>query len=990
MFSASKSAAPSGGYTINNSLRFRSSASAYLNRSTSAGNQQIFTFSAWVKYSIKGVDSSIFSAGALNNDLFFQFNTSSGTAEVFQIFGRNSSSTQFNLLTTQVFRDPSSWYHIVVAFDTTQATASNRIKFYVNGSQVTAFSTATYPAQNANININKASSSSYIGNGVGSLNYLDGYLAEVNFIDGQQLTPSSFGSTNSTTGVWQPAKYTGTYGTNGFYLPFKLNSTSTYQANYTTTSQYLNVASNAAFGYGTGDFTIEGWHYATASGTSYLFDQRTSTSQVVPALYISGGSYTVYINGAIPLTAGTVVTNQWVHWALVKSSGTTKLYLNGISVGSFSDSNNYINSPFTIGNVWSGTTYAWAGYLSNVRVVKGTAVYTSNFTPSSTPLTAISGTSLLTLQNSTIIDNSTNAFSITNNGSITTSTATPFVANIAGDASGNGNSWQTNNINYSTVGTTYDSMTDVPTLTSATVANYPTLNPLSNTSTLAGANLDATNIVLSGSTMATPSSGKWYFEYTQTTSIPSGSVWVGVSSNLNAVPDNQLQGYSYATDGRKVAYNSYTSGYGATWTNGDVIGCAIDLDGATITFYKNGTSQGTAFTGITVQPYVFAISTGGTASTRGGSVNFGQRPFTYTPPSGYVALNTYNLPTSTIVQGNKYMDATLYTGTNANLNVTNAGAFKPDLIWLKVRSVSGNHAIFDSSRGANLELSSSMTNGDMTANAGTGLLTFNSNGFGLGTEIAGTAGGSTNNSGQTYVGWQWQAGQGSTSSNTNGSITSTVSVNASAGFSIVTYTGNSVNGATVGHGLGVTPAMIIIKERSAGNDWLVWHQSNGTQIMFFTTAAKSTNAGAFNNTLPTSSVITLGTWDISNGSPNTYVAYCWAAIPGFSAFGSYTGSGSADGPFIYTGFRPKFVMTKQTGSVSNWSIHDSSRATYNLTINDLYADTNDAEYTGTNESFDFLSNGFKPRSVGTPTNASGGTYIYMAFAEVPTKFANAR
>jgi Concanavalin A-like lectin/glucanases superfamily/SPRY domain len=787
MFSASKSAAPSGGYTINNSLRFRSSASAYLNRSTSAGNQQIFTFSAWVKYSIKGVDSSIFSAGALNNDLFFQFNTSSGTAEVFQIFGRNSSSTQFNLLTTQVFRDPSSWYHIVVAFDTTQATASNRIKFYVNGSQVTAFSTATYPAQNANININKASSSSYIGNGVGSLNYLDGYLAEVNFIDGQQLTPSSFGSTNSTTGVWQPAKYTGTYGTNGFYLNFS--------------------------------------SIATTSG-------------------------------------------------------------------------------------------------SNTGLGK--------------------------------------------------------------DFSGNGNYWNTTNISV-TAGTTYDAMLDVPTLTSATVANYPTLNPLSNTSTLAGANLDATNIVLSGSTMATPSSGKWYFEYTQTTSIPSGSVWVGVSSNLNAVPDNQLQGYSYATDGRKVAYNSYTSGYGATWTNGDVIGCAIDLDGATITFYKNGTSQGTAFTGITVQPYVFAISTGGTASTRGGSVNFGQRPFSYTPPSGYNALNTYNLPTSTIVQGNKYMDATLYTGTGSSLSLTNTAGFKPDFVWMKSRSAATDHALYDSVRGTTLELISDSTAVETTQS--TGLTAFNTNGWTIGSETK------VNTSAATYVGWQWQSGQGSTSSNTNGSITSTVSVNTTAGFSIVTYTGTGSN-ATVGHGLGVAPSMIIAKARGTPNgiarSWFVYHISLGAGKFIYLdlTSAAQTGSTVWQGVTPTSTVFSLGTEPSVNYSSSTYVAYCWAAIPGFSAFGSYTGNGSTDGPFIYLGFRPKYVMYKITSAANDWYIFDSSRGVYNLNNYYLYADSTAAD--GTTIGIDFLSNGFKQRNTDGGSNASGATYIYMAFAEVPTKFANAR
>jgi len=342
------------------------------------------------------------------------------------------------------------------------------------------------------------------------------------------------------------------------------------------------------------------------------------------------------------------------------------------------------------------------------------------------------------------------------------------------------------------------------------------------------------------------------------------------------------------------------------------------------------------------------------------------------------------MPTPTIPAGNLFMNATTYTGNGSSLTVTNGAAgasFQPDFVWIKNRSSAYDHYLYDSIRGANVKLSSNTT--DAQATQTNGLDAFISNGFSLnGGRL------NTNENGSALVGWQWKA-NGTAVTNNTGSISSQVSANTTSGFSVVTYTGNSVNGATVGHGLGVTPAMIIIKERSAVNDWLVWHQSNGTQIMFFTTAAKSTNAGAFNNTLPTSSVITLGTWDISNGSPNTYVAYCWAPIAGYSAFGSYTGNGSTDGPFVYTGFRPRFVLTRRSDAVESWRIGDSSRSPYNAVQLELFANLANAEENNSNQ-IDYLSNGFKIRTSGSGHNASGGTYIYMVFAENPFKYANAR
>ena len=776
MLSASKSGSPaSTGYNLTRSLRFRASASAYLSRTpASAGNRQTWTWSGWVKRGAQGTSQGIFAASTSGSALAeLYFNTSNALS-----FYDYTGAYNLQLVTTQVFRDSSAWYHIVVALDTTNATAANRVKIYVNGVQVTALSTATYPSQNYQGYVNN-NIAHYTSSYNGSTDLYDGYLAEVNFIDGQALTPSSFGSTNALTGVWQPARYTGTYGTNGTFLEFKDNSA-------------LTTSSNVGLGK---------------------------------------------------------------------------------------------------------------------------------------------------------------------------------------DTSGNGNYWTTNNISI-TAGVTYDSMTDVPTLTSATAANFAVLNPLFNaspsTAVLSNGNLTFIGNYYPVASTIGVSSGKYYFEATVNSSALSlGIVPLGFTSN-SGQPGSTATSYSVQST-TKYNNGSVTS-YGSAWSTGNIIGIALDLDAGTLVAYVNNVSQGTAFSGI-AGTYFFAMWN----TTTSDSVNFGQRPFSYTPPTGFVALCTFNLPTSTIVKGNTVMDATTYTGTGATLSVTNAGAFKPDLVWIKSRAQARSHRLQDSVRGVGNRLASDQTAAE-TVDASS-LTSFDTGGFSLGTNI------NYNTSAEAFVAWQWQAGQGSTSSNTNGTITSTVSVNASAGFSIVTYTGNGSGGQNVGHGLGVTPSVVLIKNRSGAADWIFYSKLTGssTYLVLNTTAAASADT-----VTQTSTVFSIGTASTVNGNGSTYVAYCWTPIAGFSAFGSYTGNGSTDGVFVYTGFRPKWLTVKRTDTAgTNWLLQDSVRGPYNLTENTLYPNLSDAESTGAGY-FDLLSNGFKLRTSGTGLNASGGTYIYMCFAENPTKYALAR
>jgi hypothetical protein len=532
------------------------------------------------------------------------------------------------------------------------------------------------------------------------------------------------------------------------------------------------------------------------------------------------------------------------------------------------------------------------------------------------------------------------------------------------------------------------------------------MNPLIQTSNL---NLSNGNLTITGtgSYSTSPatfgmSSGKWYWEYTCTTYSASGDTHYGIGTGAfniyqNTWAGSTSAGWIYAASNGNKYNNSSATAYGSTFTSGDVIGVAFDADNGTLAFYKNNTSQGTAFTGLTSGPY-FPVATVGTSNVT--NANFGQRPFAYTPPTGFVALNTFNLPTPTIgatasSQANKYFDVSIYTGTGAlTQSVTNSNSMQPDFVWIKDRSQSTRHVLTDVVRGVGKSLYSNTTDSEGT-NDSTGYLSaFNSNGFTL-NRGSGGLGERVNYNGDAYVGWQWRASNATAVTNTAGSITSTVSANTTAGFSIVTYTGTGAN-ATVGHGLGAAPQFIIVKNRvDAGPNWYCYSLYYDPSIPeYYTTYLNLTNArdsaSAFwNNTKATSTVFTVGTSSGVNGSSNAMVAYCWTPVAGYSAFGKYTGNGSTDGAFIFTGFRPKYIMIKST-STESWELFDTSRSPYNQAVALLEADSSGAESTSSTSAIDILSNGFKQRNTRAATNGSGTTYIYMAFAENPFKYSNAR
>jgi len=336
---------------------------------------------------------------------------------------------------------------------------------------------------------------------------------------------------------------------------------------------------------------------------------------------------------------------------------------------------------------------------------------------------------------------------------------------------------------------------------------------------------------------------------------------------------------------------------------------------------------------------------------------------------------TYAIP-----DGRVAMAATTYTGTNTTLPVSNAVngvGFQPDWVWVKNRTTATAHMLQDSVRGATAYINSNTTSAENTNTASNWFRSFDASGFTVSNLT--TGGANTiewNNTGYNYVGWQWKAG-GAAVSNTAGSITSSVSANTTAGFSVVTYTGTGAVGATVGHGLGVSPAMIIVKNRSGANFWIVQHQSLPaiTYNLYLQGTDPQQNDGQF--TAKSSTTFTLIGGGSVNISSNNFVAYCFAPVAGYSAFGSYTGNGSADGPFVYTGFRPRFVMRKKTSGVARWIVEDSAREPSNVANSGLFPNFANAEEVSTaNWGIDFLSNGFKIRSTDTESNGSGGTYIY--------------
>ena len=334
---------------------------------------------------------------------------------------------------------------------------------------------------------------------------------------------------------------------------------------------------------------------------------------------------------------------------------------------------------------------------------------------------------------------------------------------------------------------------------------------------------------------------------------------------------------------------------------------------------------------------------------------------------------------TTITDPSAQFQTQIYTGNASTQSITNSGNsnLQPDWVWLKSRSLAQPHTLRDSTRGTNKFL---YANADSAEGTNTYLTSFNSDGFSLNSTDS-----EVNGSGATYVAWQWKATAGTTATNNAGSISSTVQANTTAGFSIVKWTSDGNNGRTVGHGLGVKPTVIITKNLSSSSDWLSFFEEAGVDkyLKLNSASAVSTSADMFGGGAQATAVFTIGQSAAGYSNGNNIIAYVFAPIKGYSKFGKYSGNGNADGPFIYTGFKPAFLMRKCINEGLDWVITDSTRDPINVSDENLYANLTYVEYSGSETKFDFLSNGFKMRGNWTSTNKSGNTYVYMAFAENP-------
>jgi len=1086
-----------GDYVISKSLRFNSADSSRLSRTFSAGNRKTFTLSFWIKRSglTSNTGHAILYAGTAgsttNRTALLIGNAGFSGSGNSILFGQDTSGSWTTYReTSALFRDHSAWAHIVLAVDSTQATASDRIKIYVNGVLQTSFATSNDPSEDHEFFINN-NNAHYLGEDVGNfVGNLDAYLADVHFVDGQQLSPTDFGKTDDD-GVWQPKKFSGSHGTNGFHLDFK------------------DTSSDAALGYdaaGSNNWDVHNLSVLNGNGNYIAGGTQSGT------LY-SGRTWNMAFNGS--LTGDETIAAD--------STSCTLTFASGISYSSSVEVYGSLQSGASI-QVNGSTVSGFSGSNAWVTALSGTGTFSSITSVSNGVNRGI--IVAVRVDNEILIDNSVE----TNNDSLldspSQSVAGETDTGLGGQITGN---YATLNPldRQSTNGTLSNGNLDLTWNTASWVIYRATMHV---------------------------SSGKWYWEVTLGNNQYSifGIIPTDYSMSTNSnywiaqVPGAYCF-YPYSgTKYDNTSSSSYASG--DTSASGTVYGMALDLDAGTMTYYKNGVSLGTAFTGISGS---FSPAAGLYNQSGNDSYNFGQRAFAHAAPTGYKCLTVENLSEPTIADGSKYFDTKIYEGDGVDGRSVSGFKFSPDLIWIKGRETGSNtiqHVLQDTVRGTTSLLSSNESYDPSAFGTHWGYISsFNSDGFSM---TAGAGGDDHNNyNGLDYVSWAWDAGDdanpttiavgglnnslydqsqtwsgqisGTIYSNTyaktlvfdgpaptgagnpcipadgyqltftpspafsnatsvkiyyyyqtahadafvlNGtsvasslstggnvrthtfdvtgsgftslswsrgfhasedagmfaievdgklladpgvsltsvpSIASEVKANPSAGFSIVKWEGDGQIGRTIAHSLNKTPEFIIAKNLSAAVRWAVYTKTvgPGNSLILNDTTTPTGGTGIWGNVDPTSTVFTVGADSEVNTDGSNYIAYCFSPIEGYSAMGSYLGNGIVDGPCVFTGFRPAWIMIKCSNNATNghWIVMDTKRDTYNVAYNRLMANKNWEENNSSfgpntvNSMLDILSNGFKIRTTSTTgINYSGDTYVYFAFAEHPFKSARAR
>jgi len=931
-----------GGSVIERSLRFNSEDNTELTRTPSgAGSRTTWTLSFWAKISDDDLGSHgfLFSTGA-NSSNKVQINLESSNRLTFE--AKSGGSTQAYIRPSSNLRDISAWYHFVIRVDTTDGTSSNRVKIYINGTQQTDLANSDYPSQNTEFEWNKAQEHN-IGKRTYSNSYFNGYLTEINFIDGYAYDSTYFGYTDFQTGLWRPKRYEGTYGTNGFHLDVSDNSSTSALGKDTSGNGNDWSVNNITTG---ADLVTNG---EFSSDSDWTKDSSWT---------ISGGKASNSGGGEIYQTFAVVSGITYIMKATVDATGDSALGNTSIGFRDTSDTQ----------------FYAYQATFAN---------------GSFTDLTA----------------NAVNEVVI------------PWTSTVTGNVRARCYSSDTITIDNWSVIELADSVEDTPT------NNFPVMNPLQrgeDNPTVANGNLyfggPTDHAILA--TFPIPSSGKWYWEYTKTadTNLMSGIIGDPESMNfsqLGTYVGGQSGGYSvYAQNGQTYAAGSNAT-YMATPPTRTTIMIAYDADTRRLYFGADGHwGDGSGNTDETFANAAVAhtVAAGKTYYPAGGFnsgsafANFGQQRFSFTPPTGYKALSSRNLPPNvpSIIRPQKHFDTIIYTGDGTATRSISGLEFKPDLVWIKNRSQTDWHIWGDSVRGFPKTIYSNRSEAEVNG-AGSGenghIASAHDHGFVV-KDDDGSVGGNCNANSENYVAWCWKGG-GTAASNSDGSITSSVSANTEAGFSVVTWTGSGAD-ASIGHGLGKKPQAIFVKNRSASDNWRVWWKdittSDAHALVLNDTTGVYTGSDKWYNS-PNGNDTTTTTFGVSddgstNRSGELLVAYCWTSIPGYSKIGTYKGNGSSDGVYVHLGFSPAFIMVKRTDSSNMWLMMDNKRYSYNVHGVGLKPNDNSAEF-GWNPSKDFLSNGFKIRTSDSAENTNGGTYIYMAFAEQPgttsfDTFPNAR
>jgi len=1009
-------------YRVLNSLRFRASNNAKLTRTpSSASNRRTYTWSAWIKRGTLSSNQHLFGVNAVSDYQSFRFNTS----DILQLYLQVSTLSYGVEVAAPVWRDPSAWYHIVLAVDTTQSTQANRIKIYVNSVEqtVTAMSGLSFPAQNFDTYVNAV-----LSQDIGIFTYIDtlqfdGYMAEINFVDGQQLTPSSFGQTDSATGVWIAKKYAGTYGTNGYYLKFADASAATAAAigkdssgngnNWTPSG--ISVTSGVTFDQMTDTPTL---NYCVLNPLSKSVSGGSLKNANMT--WNSGGGGLIYY-----LVQSTFVLSGKCYWECVVPA-TLTYHRPGIMRADQSP-------PSSGGSYFPGGSLGPAnsvGYVSNDGdVYVGGAVVVAGATPSAGDILqfafdAATG-KFWVGRNGTYLNSGDPA---AGTGSVTTVSLSYNWVAVMCDAT-----TQDNEVNFGQRAFAYTAPSGFKALNST---NLPT-----PTIKKANTYFDVVTYTGNGSTSNVSITGLKFSPdliwFKRRDSSTNGDHVIIDSSRLSQLTSANTfisnTGLNFAGDTGNWVWGIDASGTGIKGPIGGTLGTNVrtgiyydvDIDANTpfeVEYQLRGTDSANSAGLIAI----YRKEDQGNVGTVSNRFNLGMFSLSSThwvngiDPAPTVGIGVQHSLTSAEVIEEVSANAVLLTSNVATTNVfvlareadgnlrmyrTNASGTR---VLVKTHPEKTNSimrvALSCSAEGNNLGLQYLKINlVNVTSTAGRyaslypnlttfdkieeEFVSFNSrdamhgavNGFTIKNNgINAAADGSRitsrlNINAATMVSWLWKK-------------------NPVSGFDIVTYTGSGAN-ANISHSLGVAPSMLIVKQRASNTatNWAVWHTgiANTNYLLLNSSAASATGATYWNSITPNSSTFSVGTHLDVNFNNGRYVAYLWSQVEGFSRIGSYTGNGSTDGPFVFCNFRPKLVMIKSAG-VENWAVQDSARNPFNVVNARLKPNSADIEAASSVLNIDFLSNGFKIRNTDPEKNSSGTTYIFAAYAENPFKYARAR